>query len=93
MNRFYIQKDRHFSKNQDSLRYVFNTKSQTLHVTRFLMNFLKLVLQYKNDETLRYMTFLYTKSQTLGKKQDNLRYVFLYKNPGTLRYAIFDRIF
>ena len=29
------------------------------------------------------MTFLYTKSLTLRKKQDNLRYIFIYKKPGT----------
>ena len=35
---------------------------------------------YKRDVTLRYMTFLYTKGQTLQKKQDNLCYVFIYKS-------------
>ena len=38
-------------------------------------------------------TFLCTKSQTLCKKQDNLRHVFIYKNPDTLRYAVFHEIF
>ena len=38
-------------------------------------------------------TFLYTKIQTLCKKQDKLRYVFIYKKPDTLRYAIFHQIF
>ena len=33
--------------------------------------------------------YIYTKSETLFKKQDNLRYVFIHKNPDTLRYAIF----
>ena len=40
-----------------------------------------------------YWTFLYSKIQTLRKKQDNLRYVFIYKNPDTLCYTIFYRIF
>ena len=34
-------------------------------------------------------TFLYTKSQTLFKKLDDIRYVFTYKKPYTLRYGIF----
>ena len=34
-------------------------------------------------------TFLYTKSQTLFKKLDNFRYVFIWKKPYTLRYGIF----
>ena len=33
--------------------------------------------------------FLYTKIQTLCKKQDNLRYVLIYTKIDTLRYAIF----
>ena len=35
-------------------------------------------------DTLRYVTFLYTKSPTLRKKQDNLRHVFLYTKSPTL---------
>ena len=35
----------------------------------------------------------YTKSQTLCKKQDNLRHVFIHKKPDTLRYTIFYEIF
>ena len=35
----------------------------------------------------------YAKSQTLRKKQDNFRYVFIYKNQDTLCYAIFHEIF
>ena len=37
-------------------------------------------------------TFLYTKSETLFKKQDNLRFVFIYKIPDTLHYAILQEI-
>ena len=50
---------------------------------------MNLAFIYKNHDTLRYVTFLYTKIQTLRKKQDNLRYVFIHKNPDTLRYTIF----
>ena len=69
------------------------TKIKILYVTQFFMKILKLAFLYKNHETFRYVRFLYTKSQTLSKKQDNLRYVFIYKNPDTLRYAIFHWIF
>ena len=36
---------------------------------------------------------IYRKSQTLFKKQDNFRYVFIHKSPDTLRYTIFHEIF
>ena len=36
---------------------------------------------------------MYSKSQTLFKKQDNLRYGFIHKHPDTLRYAIFHEVF
>ena len=39
------------------------------------------------------MKFLYTKSQTLRKKQDNLPYVYIYIKPHTLRYEFFHGIF
>ena len=38
-------------------------------------------------------TFLSKKSQTVFKKQDNFRYVFIYKKRYTLRYWIFHEIF
>ena len=47
---------------------------------------------YKNQKQFRNI-YLYTKSQTIFKKQDNLRYVFIHKNPNTLRYAIFLKSF
>ena len=37
--------------------------------------------------------YIYTKIQTLCKKQDNLRQVFVHKKPDTLVYAIFHEIF
>ena len=33
--------------------------------------------------------YIYTKSQTIRKKQDNFRYAFIYKQLDTLRYTIF----
>ena len=54
---------------------------------------LKLAFIYKEHGTLRYVMFLYTKIQTIRKKQDVLRYVFIYQNMDTLRYAIFHWIF
>ena len=87
--RFYKQKGRHFSKSNTISVMSLYTKIQTLYVTRFFMKFLKLAFIYKKHDTLCYGTFLYTKSQTLRKKQDNLRYVFMFTNPDTLYYAIF----
>ena len=43
---------------------------------------------YTKNNTLC-QTFLYTKSQTRFKNQDNLRYVLIYKKQYTLRHAIF----
>ena len=57
------------------------------------MKFLKLAFIHKKHDTLYYCTFLYKKIQTLRKKQDNLRYVFMFKNLDTLHYAIFHSIF
>ena len=47
------------------------------------MKCLKLAFIYKKPDTLRYVTFLYTKSHILRKKQDNFYYVFIYKNLDT----------
>ena len=68
-----------------------NTKISTLYVAQFFMKFLKLAFIYKNHDTLCYVTFFDTKSQTLRKKQDTLRYFFIYKNPDTLRYGVFKK--
>ena len=49
---------------------------KAIHLTlRDFYEFLKLAFIYKKHDTLRQVTFLYTKSQTLRKKQNNLRYV------------------
>ena len=41
---------------------------------------------YKNQNNCE--TFVYTKIQTLCKKQDNIRYVLIYENAHTLCYSI-----
>ena len=68
-----LQKARQFA-----LRFIW--KIQTLNVTQFFMKILKLAFAYKKHDTLRNVTFLYTKIQKLRKNKDNLRYVFIYKN-------------
>ena len=89
VKRFILKKARHFAKSTTISVTFLNTKIKTLYVTRFFMKILKLAFIYKNHDTLRYVKFLYSKIQTLRKKEDNLRYVFMYKNPDNLRYAIF----
>ena len=90
---FLYTKGRHFAKIETiSVTFLYR-KSKTIYVTQFFIKFLKLVFVYKKHDTLRYVTFLYTKIQTLSKNQDNLRYVFIYKNMDTLHYAIFHQIF
>ena len=80
-------------KKQDNLRSVFIYKKRdTLRYAVFHEIF-KLAFIYKNHDTFRYVKFLYTKSQTLRKKQDNFRYVFIYKKHNTLCYAIYHGIF
>ena len=45
---------------------------------------------YKKQKNCK--MFLYTKSPTIFKNQDNSRYVFIYKKEDTLRYAISMKI-
>ena len=45
--------------------------------------------RWNTQKSKKCETFLYTKSQTLFKKLDNIRYVFIYKKPYTWRYGIF----
>ena len=80
-------------KKQKKLRNVFIYKKSYTWRYGIFMKFLKLAFIFKNHDTLCYVTFLFTKSLTLRKKQDNLRYVFIYKNPAVLLYAIFHWIF
>ena len=91
--RFYIQKARHFATSKTIYVTFLYTKSFVLYVSQFFMNILNLAFICKKRDTLHYVTFLYTKIQTLRKMKDNLRYAFIYKDPDTLRYAIFHWIF
>ena len=77
--RFYIQKARHSAKSKTISVTFLYTKIMTLYVKQILMKFLKLAFIYKNHDTLGYATFIYIKSRTLLKNQDNLRSVFIYK--------------
>ena len=90
---FLYTKSRTLFKKLDNFRYVFIYKKPYTWRYGILMKFLKLAFINNKHDTLRYVTFLYTKSWTLFKKQDNLWYVFIYKNPALLRYAIFHWIF
>ena len=80
--RLYIYaKSQTLFKKQDNLRYVFiYKKSDTLRYAIF-MKMLKLAYINQEHSNLRYVTFLYTKIQTLGKREDNFRYVFNIKIP------------
>ena len=44
---------------------------------------------YTKSKKIAKCLYIYTKSQTLYKKQDNLRYVFFHKKQDTLLYAVF----
>ena len=57
------------------------------------MKNLKLAFIYKKHDTLSYMTFLYTRIQTLHRTQENFRYIFIYKKPDTLCHAIYHGMF
>ena len=75
-------------KKQDNLRYILYTKSETLYVTQFSW-FFQISIYIQKHDTLRYMTFLYPKSETLRKKQDSLRHVFIYAKILTLTVTRF----
>ena len=77
-NVYIYAKSQTLSKKQDNFRYIFIHKIlYTLLYAIFHEIFEIGIYIYKTHDTLRYVTFLYTKSQTLRKKQDNLRYVFI----------------
>ena len=74
---FYIQNPDTLQKlRQFALSFIYKI-SETLLYAIFHEK-LKLAFIYKNHDTLRSVTFLYTKRQTLHKKQDKLRYVLIY---------------
>ena len=79
--RFYIQKSRQFAKIKTIPVTLLCTESKTIYISRLFMKMLKLAFIYKKHDTFRYVNFLYKKIQTLRKKQENVRYVFILKNP------------
>ena len=78
---FLYTKTQTLFKKLDNFRYVFMYKKPYTLRYGIFMKFLQLAFIYKKHDTFRCVTFLTSKSQTLRKKQDNLRYVFKYKNP------------
>ena len=66
-------------KNQDNFRYVWVYKNpHTLRYTIF-HKISDVGIIYKNYVTFCYVMFIYTKIQTLRKKQDNLHNFFMFK--------------
>ena len=65
--RLYVQKSVHFAKSTTICFTFLYKKTRTLYITRFFKKILILEFIYKNYDTLRYMTFLYTKMYTLRK--------------------------
>ena len=80
---FYIQKPGHFAKSKTISVTFLYTGSKKLYFTQFLMKLLRSAFNFKKHDTLRYVMFLYTKSRTFRKKQDNLHCV-LYTKSGHL---------
>ena len=72
----YTQKARHFSKSKTICVTFLATKIHTLYATRFFMKIKKVLFINKKHDTLRYVTFLYKKSPTLGKSK-TIRVTFL----------------
>ena len=90
---FLYTKSQTLFKKQKKFCYVLiNIKLDTLHYT-ILHEMFEAGIFIQKGWYFALGDVLYTKSQTLGKKQDNLRYVFIYKNSDTLPYAIFHWIF
>ena len=93
--RLYIYpKSQTLFKQQENLCYVFIHKKLHTLCYAIFHGILEIgICIYIKNDTLRYVTFFNTKSQTLLKKQDNLRYIFIYKKPDTLRCVIFHGTF
>ena len=49
--------------------------------------------KYKKQKKNERYIYIYTKSEIIFKKKNNLCYIFIYKNPDTLRYNFFHEIF
>ena len=85
----HIQITRHFEKINTICVTFLYTKDQTLYVTRFFMKILKLSFIYKNNDTLLYVTFLYTKDRHFEKSK-TISLTFLYTK---IRTPWFTRFF
>ena len=66
---FYIQKSRHLAKSKTIYDTFISTKSHTLFITLFFMNFLKLAFILKNHDTLRYVMFYIQKDRQFEKRK------------------------
>ena len=86
--RLYIQEEKNtrnvsIYKNPDTLQksktvsVTFYIEMQTIYVTQFFIKMLNLAFIYKNHDTLRYVTFLYTKSRYFAKIK-TICFTFLY---------------
>ena len=76
---FLYTKSQTLCKNQDNLRYNFIHKNPDNLLYAIFMKFLKLAYTYKHNYTFIFVTMLYTKNQTLSKKQDNFCNIFFTK--------------
>ena len=87
-NSFYTQKTRHFVtiKTIYVTFYIFK-KQDTLRSAIF-HEISEVVIYKQKAWHFALHDVLYTKIQTLQKKEDNLRYVFIYKNMDTLRKTV-----
>ena len=90
----YIQKSGHFEKRKTICVTFYSQKTRHFKLRNFSWNVWNWHLYlYKKHETMRYVTFLYTKIQTLEKRKTICVRFFIYKKPDTLRYVIFHGIF
>ena len=65
--KFLYTKSRTLCKKQDNLLMFWYSKSHLLYITHFFLKFLNAAFSYKNHETFRYRTLLYTESRHFAK--------------------------
>ena len=88
--RFYIQKAGQFAKKKDNSPSFFIYKMHDTLPNAIFHNFLEVVIYRQKVCHFAIREVLYTKIQTLRKKQDNLCYVFILEKMDTLCYAVFN---
>ena len=76
---FLYAKSQTIFKMHDMFCYVLYAKNKTHYITRFFMKIFNFSFIYNKHDTLFYVPFLYSKSQTLRKNHDYLRWVFFTK--------------